>query len=84
MKISCLKSKKDNISFKMIKNLGIDVFSINELEETDKKIDELINKNYKTIIISNEIAGFSEDIIKKYNRMDNINIIIAPSKKNTI
>ena len=36
--------------------------------------------NYKTIILSNEIASFSEDIIKKYNSIENISIIIAPKK----
>ena len=84
MKISCIKSNKDNTSFRILEKLGINVFSINELEKTDKKIEELIKKNYKTIIISNEIAGFSEDIIKRYNKTNNINIIIAASKKNTI
>lgn len=84
MKISCIKSNKDNASFKIFEKIGMDVFSVNELEETDKKIEELINKNYSIIIISNEIAGFSENIITKYNKTNNINIIIAPSKKNTI
>lgn len=83
MKISWLKSNNDNSSFRFFEKMGMDVFSIKELEDTDKKIEELINKDYKTIIISNEIASFSEDIITKYSKSDNINIIIAPSKKNT-
>ena len=59
----------------------MDVYDINNLEETDMKINELINKNYKTIIISNEVASFSEDIVKRYNKSQNVNIIIAPSKQ---
>lgn len=58
----------------------MDVYDIDNLEETDKKIKELIDKNYNTVIISNEIASFSGDIIKKYKNKENINIIIAPAK----
>lgn len=77
MRISWLKAKNDNKSFKLQKNLGFDVYEIEDLEQTDKKINELVQNNYHTIIISNEIAGFSEDIIKKYSKSDDVNIIIA-------
>lgn len=80
MKISWLKLKEDENSFRIFKNIGFDVYDIEDAEDTDKKIDELVNKNYKTIVLSNELAGFSEDIIKKYNKSQNINIIIANSK----
>lgn len=80
MKISWLKLKEDNNSFKIFKNIGFDVYDVEEPEDTDKKIQELVNSNYRTIILSNEIASFSEDIIKKYNKVENINIIIANSK----
>lgn len=80
MKISWLKLKEDKNSFKVFKNIGFDVYDIEEPEDTDKKIKELVSNNYKTIVISNELAGFSEDIIKKYNKAENINIIIANSK----
>ena len=81
MKISWIKSKEDIESFRFFKGLGYPVFELEKLEDTDLKLKELIDNNYKTIIISNEIAGFSEDIIKKYKKAENINIIIAPSKK---
>ena len=80
MKISWLKLKQDNNSFRIFKNIGLDVYDLEEPEDTDKKIQELVNKQYKTIVISNELAGFSEDIIKKYKKAQNINIIIATSK----
>lgn len=80
MKISWLKLKNDNNSFKLFKNIGLDVYDIEEPEDTDKKIQELVSNNYKTIVLSNEVAGFSEDIIKKYNKSSNVNIIIASSK----
>ena len=78
MKISLLKSANDKKNFKLLENLGFDVFKLYDLEKTDKKIDELIKKEYDTIVISNEVASFSEDIIKKYNKTRNINIIITP------
>ena len=62
----------------------MDVYDINNLEETDKKLKELVDKNYNTIVISNEVASFSGDIIKKYKAKENINIIIAPYKKDKI
>ncbi len=81
MRISWLKAKNDNRSFKFQKNLGLDVYEIEDLEQTDDKLNELVNNKYSTIILSNEVASFSSDIIKKYAKDDNINIIIAPSKK---
>ena len=81
MKIGWIKAKQDKKSFKMWKNLGMDVFEIEELEKTDDMISELVKKHYHTIILSNEVASFSEDIIKIYNHQENINIIIAPNNK---
>lgn len=80
MGISWLKYSKDKKSFKIFKAFGMDVFEIEDLDKTDEKIEDLIKQNYNTIIISNEVANFSEDIIKKYSKKDNINIIIAPGK----
>ena len=81
MKISWIKYEKDDISFKVPEKLGFDIFKIENPELTDNKIKELINKRYDTIILTNEIAGFSEDIVKKYSRDRNINIIIARDKE---
>ena len=80
MKISWLKYEKDKYSFKLPEALGLDVYKIPDLEDSDKKIEELINNEYKTIIISNDVASFSEDIIKKYNKDNNVKIIISIDK----
>ena len=77
MKISLLKSANDEKNFKFLEHLGVDVFKLYDLEETDSKINELIDRNYNTIILSNEVAAFSQDIIKKYNKKQNVNIIIT-------
>lgn len=76
MKVILLKSAKDKENFKLFERLGFEVFKIYDLEETDLKIKELINKEYNTIIVSNEVASFSQDIIKKYSKASNIKIII--------
>ncbi|MCL2354648.1 MAG: hypothetical protein FWC68_01965, partial [Oscillospiraceae bacterium] len=68
MKISWIKSANDKKSFKVFKGLGLDVFDVENLDDTDKKIAELIDDNYHTIVMSNELAGFSEDIITKYSK----------------
>lgn len=80
MKISWIKYKEDD-SFRLFKNLGMDVYDIDDFDTVDNKLKELVDNNYKTIILSNEVASFSEDIIKKYRKSDDINIIITPNKK---
>ncbi len=80
MKISWIKYEKDNKDFRIAERLGMDVYKIERPEEVDNKMQELVNDNYKTIVLSNEVAGFSEDIIKKYQNNKDINIIISPRK----
>ena len=80
MKISWIKYKDDD-SFKLFKNLGMDVYDIDDFDMIDNKLKELVDNNYKTIVLSNQVASFSEDIIKKYKKSDDISIIIAPNKK---
>lgn len=80
MKISWIKYKEDD-SFKVFKNLGMDVYDIDDFDMIDNKLKELVDNNYKTIVLSNQVASFSEDIIKKYKKSDDISIIIAPNKK---
>ena len=63
---------------------GMAVYEIEDLDKTDEKIKELVEQKYNTIVLSNEVASFSEDIIKKYSKTEDINIIIAPSKNNKI
>ena len=77
MKVSWIKTKDDEKSFKVFQNLGFDVYALEEPEETDKKIGGLIKDDCKIIILSNEIASFSNDIITKYNNQDDISIIIS-------
>ena len=80
MKISCIKYENDNKNFNLFKMFGVNVVSLENPEQVDNAMKELIDNNYDTIFLSNEIAGFSEDLIKKYKNDNNINIIIATRK----
>ena len=44
--------------------------------------EELKKQKYTTIVIPNELASFSQDIISKYKYDPTLNIIIIPSKDN--
>jgi len=81
MKISWIKQEKDNENFKVAERLGMEVHRLSNPEEVDKTMEKLANQNYNMIVLSNEIAGFSEDIIKKYQNNKEINIIISPRKE---
>lgn len=80
MKLSWIKYEKDNRSFRLPEALGFDVFKLQDLEQTDNTIKNLIQQKYDTIVISNEVAGFSEDIIKKYQRDKDVKIVISLDK----
>ena len=76
IKISWLRAETDNKNFIIPERLGFNVVEIERQEVVDKQIEKLIQKKYDTIVITNELAGFSEDIIKKYSKDKNIKIII--------
>ena len=78
MKVSWIRAEGDNKNFEMLKKLGFDVYSVDEPENTDKKIEELVNNDCKIIILSNEIASFSSDIITKYSNQEDVSIVISP------
>ena len=79
MKASFIKFEED---YQLPKLLGMNIEEIKEPEEIDNKIKELKKQKYTTIIIPNELASFSQDIISKYKYDPTLNIIIIPSKDN--
>jgi len=80
MKVSWIKYENDNVNFKVAEKLGMDVYRINDPEEIDNKMEELVKQHYDMIVLSNEMAGFSEDIVKKYKNNPDINIVISSRK----
>ena len=81
MKISWIKDEKDNKNFAIAERLGMNVYRLENPDKVDEKIEELVRQDLHTIILSNQIAGFSEDIIKKYKKNKDINIVISPRKE---
>lgn len=80
MKISWIKQENDNKNFNIVEKLGMNVHKLQTPEEIDKTMQELIKQNYDTLVLSNELANFSQDIIKKYSNNDNVKIIISTRK----
>ncbi|MBR3133064.1 MAG: hypothetical protein IKG42_03210 [Clostridia bacterium] len=81
MKVSWIKSSKDSDSFNLMKNMGFRVVELDDLDEVDDKIKGLIGENYNTFFVTNEVAGFSEDIMKRYCKSGDIRIIITPARR---
>lgn len=81
MKMILMKSANDNKSYRIFEKLGIDTCRLEDLEKTDEKLTEFVKEKYTTIIMTNEVASFSENIIKKYKKSENVNIYITPDKK---
>lgn len=76
MKISWIKSNQDSKNFKFVERLGFEVIKLDNQENVDQKIRELIENKNDIIVITQELAGFSEDIIKKYSKNKDVKIII--------
>ena len=82
MKVSFIKYKDDKNRYKIAKMIGMDVFEINQPEEIDKQIEELEKQEYNTIFIPNNLASFSDNIVRKYKNTENLKIIITPTDTN--
>ena len=80
MKISYIKSIHDNTSFKFFKNIGMNGIELQDLENVDKVLQNLIENDYKTFFITNEVAGHWHGLFKKYYNSKDIYIIIAKTK----
>ena len=79
MKISFIKYKNEK-NFEIPKIFGMNVEEINEPEQIDEKIEKLKEQEYTIVIIPNELASFSENIISKYKYDNSLNIIITHYK----
>ncbi len=78
MKLSWIKLEEDDQNFKVPEKLGMHIEYLKAPEQIDEKLAELVKEEYDTIMITNELAGFSEDIIKKYYEDETVKIIISP------
>ncbi len=81
MKISLITDKNENKKHIMAQIFGLDVYELDNPEKIDTKIEQLKNQKYNVIFISDELAGFSQDVIRKYNYDNNLRIVIMPNRK---
>lgn len=81
MKISLIIDKNENKKHIMAQIFGLDVYELDNPEKIDTKIEQLKNQKYNVIFISDELAGFSQDVIRKYNYDNNLRIVIMPNRK---
>lgn len=44
MKISWMRAKDDDKSFRFLKNIGFDVYEIEDLDKTDELMEKLVRK----------------------------------------
>ena len=71
-----IKYKNEKQKIFLNANFGVEVIEIDDAEEIDNVLKNISNKKRTTIFMSDEIASFSEDIVKKYRRDKNIKIMI--------
>lgn len=81
LKLVCIKSKNDEDSFKFFKAFGTKVYELEDLEQTDYQIKQCVKNNYDVILLSEQLANFSNDIITKYKNSRTVNIIITNRKR---
>lgn len=80
LNISFIKYKNDTRKFNFFKAFGANIIELDNPEDIDIELEKLYKNDCRNIILSNEVANFSEDIIKKYKTNENISIFIAPKK----
>ena len=81
LKIVCIKAKNDEDSFRVFKAFGTKVYELEDLEQTDYQIKQCVKNNYDTILISEELANFSSDIVTKYKNSQTVNILMSNRKR---
>ena len=55
VKVAWVKQQTDKKNFRLQENMGWEVLKIQDVEETDQKLEELIQKQYDTIPMSYRI-----------------------------
>lgn len=73
-----MKYAGDTNHFKWPQMFGMDVIALENLEQVDETLQRLVEEGCQTIIVTDEVASFSEDMIKTYPYQKEVRIIIAP------
>ena len=84
MKTVFLKSYNDKKSFKIFESFGAEARVIEDLERTDETIKSLVQNNYKTIVMTSEVAGLKNIVVLKNlpsNIIDEAFVILKSNTK---
>lgn len=81
MKIAMLKAKGDDNHFPILSAIGGKLIEVEDMEKTDDILRSLVEQQYTSIWLSNEVASFSQDIITKYETENGVHIFISPSNR---
>lgn len=80
-KIGVVGDKDSVLAFKAI---GIDVFSVSDVEEARKTVDKMALSKYGVIFITEQVAKDLEETIERYNREVLPAIILIPSNQGSL
>lgn len=76
MKTAIIGKEDIIIGFKLF---GIDIFPVEDREKTKSVLEELVDKEYNLIFITEDIAGPLAERIKEIQEETNISILIIPA-----
>ncbi len=80
-KVAVVGDKDSVLAFKA---LGVDVYPVNEAEESRKVIDRLARDKYGIIFITEQAAQEIPETIDRYNRIMTPAVILIPSNQGTL
>ena len=80
-KVAVIGDKDSILAFKAV---GIEVFTAVEKEEIEKLVDELAEKDYGVIFITEPFAKIIQEKIDKYRESMTPAIILIPSNKGSM
>lgn len=80
-RVSVVGDKDSVLAFKA---LGIDVFSVMDIDEARKTIDRLARNNYAVIFVTEQIAKDLKETIERYDRTMLPAIILIPSNQGSL
>ena len=80
-KIAVVGDKDSVLAFKA---LGLDVYTVNQAEETRRIVDTLAHNDYGIIFITEQSASLIEETISRYDKEPVPAIILIPSNQGTL
>ncbi|WAA11721.1 V-type ATP synthase subunit F [Fervidibacillus halotolerans] len=80
-KIAVIGDKHSILAFKA---LGIDVFAPTDAMDARKTVDRLAKEGYAIIFITEKLASFIPDTIRRYDQLYKPAVILIPNSQGTL